>query len=680
MRFLNRRLCVALFLALTLGIAALAQQMNKHGFDVSNLDKTCKPCEDFFQYANGGWLARNEIPAAFSSWGTTSSLAEKNRTTLRQILEDAAKNTNAPAGSNEQKIGAFYASCMDEAKIEAEGAKPLQPELARIDKINDQRALQAEIARFHTLGVPALFGFGSAQDFKKSTQVIGGARQGGLSLPNRDYYVNDNEKSKQLREGYVKHVARMFELLGDDADKSAAEAKAVLDLETTIAKNSRDRVQLRDISKQYNKMNLAELQKLTPNFVWADYLKNINAPQINEVNVGQPEFFQAADKLLVSVPLNDWKTYLRWHLVNDTADALSSKFVNEDFDFKGRTLTGAKENQPRWRRCVAATDASLGEALGEVYVQKAFTPEAKARMQKLVGNLIAALRTDLATIDWMGDATRKQAIAKLEAFTTKIGYPDKWRDYSALKIERASYFDNAFRSAQFATQRQLRKIGKPVDRTEWGMTPPTVNAYNNSLMNEIVFPAGILQPPYFDPNADDAVNYGAIGAVIGHEMTHGFDDQGRKFDASGNLSEWWSPDDLKNYQARADCVEKQFSGFKVEEGLNQNGKLVLGESIADLGGLKLAYLAFQKSMEGKPRTAEIDGFTPEQRFFLGWAQVWGRKYRPEAMRLQALTDPHPLSRFRVNGPLSNMPAFAEAFGCKEGEAMVRPAKERCEVW
>jgi predicted metalloendopeptidase len=428
-------------------------------------------------------------------------------------------------------------------------------------------------------------------------------------------------------------------------------------------------------------MGPADLKTVMANFDWQAYFKSIGAPQFTEINVAHPDFFKGLDQMLVSVPIEDWKTYLRWHLVHDAASALSTPFVNEDFAFYSKTLNGTKEIQPRWRRCVVATDNVLGEALGEVYVKKAFPPEAKARMRQLVNNLIVALREDIPTLDWMSEPTRQAAIAKLNAFGIKIGYPDKWRDYSTLKIERASYLDNLERASRFERLRNFNKMGRPVDRTEWGMTPPTVNAYNNSLMNEIVFPAGILQPPYFDLTADDALNYGAIGAVIGHEMSHGFDDQGRKFDLQGNLKDWWTEVDAKNYTERATCVEQQFSNFRVEEiGLNQNGKLVLGESIGDLGGLKIAWLAFQKAMQGKPRPASIDGFTPEQRFFLGWAQVWGRKQTPEAMRQQILTDPHPLGRFRVNGPLSNMPQFAEAFHCQAGDAMVRPPEQRCQVW
>jgi putative endopeptidase len=682
MRYFNLRPLIALIAAVAFGFAAFAQQNASRGFDPANMcTTTCKACEDFYQYANGGWIAKNEIPPAFSSWGITSPLREKNIATLHEILEAAAKNRAAPKGSNEQKIGDFYASCMDEAKIEAAGAKPLTPELAAINKLKSSRDLPAMLAHLHSIGVPAIFGFGAGQDFKKSDSVIAITGQGGLGLPDRDYYLKDDEKSKRTRDAYVSHMTNMFKLLGDDADKAGAEAQTVMKIETQLAQVSLDRVSRRDASKQYHKMSPDDLKNVMANFDWPTYIKKTGAPKFTEINVAHPDFFKGVDLMLTSVPVDDWKTYLRWHLVHDAADALSTAFVNENFNFYSKTLNGTKEIQPRWRRCVIATDQSLGEALGEVYVKKAFPPEAKARMKELVNNLIVALREDIPTLDWMSEPTRQAAIAKLNAFAVKIGYPDKWRDYSSLKIKRTSFIDNLLRSSQFARRRNLAKMGQPVDRTEWGMTPPTVNAYNNSLMNEIVFPAGILQPPYFDLSADDALNYGAIGAVIGHEMSHGFDDQGRKFDLHGNLTDWWTEVDAKNYTDRATCVEKQFSSFRVEEvSLNQNGKLVLGESIGDLGGLKISWLAFQKSMQGKLRPADIDGFTPEQRFFLGWAQVWGRKQTLEAMRQQILTDPHPLAQFRVNGPLSNMPQFAEAFNCKPGDAMVRPPDQRCQVW
>jgi putative endopeptidase len=680
MRHLRYRPLGALLLAAIVSLVAIAQSASR-SFDPANMCTTCKACEDFYQYANGGWIAKNQIPPAFSTWGITSPLREKNIATLHEILEDAAKNTAAPQGSNEQKIGAFYASCMDEAKIETIGVAPLAPEIAAINKMKSARDLPRVLAHLHRIGVPALFGFGAVQDFKKSDSVIAVTGQGGIGLPDRDFYLKDDEKSRSTRDAYVQHVTNMFKLLGDAPDKSAAEAQTVMKIETQLAQVSLDRVARRDASKQYHKMATADLKNVMGNFGWQTYIKNIGAPKFTEINVAHPDFFKGVDQMLVSVPTDDWKTYLRWHLVHDAAEALSSAFVNENFNFYSKTLNGTKEIQPRWRRCVVATDQNLGEALGEVYVKKAFPPEAKARMKELVNNLIVALREDIPTLGWMSEPTRKAAIAKLNAFAVKIGYPDKWRDYSSLKIERASLIDNLLRSSEFERQRNLSKIGRPVDRTEWGMTPPTVNAYNNSLMNEIVFPAGILQPPYFDLTGDDAINYGAIGAVIGHEMSHGFDDQGRKFDLNGNLTDWWTAEDAKNYTDRATCVEQQFSSFRVEEvGLNQNGKLVLGESIGDLGGLKIAWLAFQKSMQGKPRPANIDGFTPEQRFFLGWAQVWGRRQTPEAMRQQILTDPHPLGRFRTNGPLSNMPQFAEAFSCQAGDPMVRPPDKRCQVW
>jgi putative endopeptidase len=425
-------------------------------------------------------------------------------------------------------------------------------------------------------------------------------------------------------------------------------------------------------------MMLADLKTLTPNFSWEAYFKAAEHPELKEINVGQPDFFKALDAQLTATPIGDWKTYLRWHLVNTAAPGLPEKFVAEDFDFRGKTLTGAKEIQPRWKRCVQATDRVLGEALGQVYVQKYFPPEAKARALEMVHNLIAALRDDLQTLPWMGSDTRTQATAKLEAFAVKIGYTDKWRDYSALKIDRTSFAENQLRGAEFDFARRLNKIGKPVDRTEWGMTPPTVNAYNNSSMNEIVFPAGILQPPFYDPKADDAVNYGGMGAVIGHEITHGFDDHGSKFDGQGNLKDWWSPEDLKNFKTRAACVSNQFDAYVVDGDLHENGNLVLGESIADLGGLTIAYAAYEKSIAGRPRPPDKDGFTPEQRFFLGWAQVWGANERIEFARLMANTNPHPLARFRGNGPLSNMAEFAKAFGCKKGEPMVR--EQACKIW
>jgi len=669
---------VAVIALLALGAATMFGQTN-HGFDLSSLDKNTPACTNFYQYANGGWLAANPIPAAYPSWGVGNVLNEKNRDVLHDILEAAAKNTTAAKGSSEQKVGDYYSSCMDEAKIESEGLKPLAEEFARIAAVKDKKTLEAEIAHLHSLGINALFVSDSTQDFKNSAEVTAEIFQGGLGMPDRDYYTKTDEKSQHVRDEYLKHVARMFELMGDDATKTAAEAQSVMALETKLAEASLTRVELRNPEKLYHRMAMAKVQEVAPGFDWITYFQQMGVPQKADVNVATPDFFKAMDQRLSTVSMPDWQTYLRWQLINAAASGLSAKFVDEDFNFKGKVLTGSKENLPRWKRCVAATDRALGEALGEVYVKTAFPPAAKARALDMVRNLEAALKSDISTLSWMGEATRKQAIVKLDAFLNKIGYPDRWRDYSSLKPDRGAYITNRFRATAFEKRRQLNKIGQPVDRMEWGMSPPTVNAYYNPQINEIVFPAGILQPPYFDAQADDAFNYGGMGSVIGHEMTHGFDDQGRQFDSKGNLANWWTDADLKAFKERAQCVIDQFNSFEVEKDIHENGNLVVGESIADLGGLVVAYAAFQKAMEGKPRV-NIDGFTPEQRFFLGYARGWATNTRPEFARLLVNVDPHPLPQFRVNGPLSNMPEFAKAFACKAGDPMVREEKDRCQIW
>jgi putative endopeptidase len=650
------------------------------GFDLASLDRSASACQDFNQFANGGWRGANPIPAAYARWGRFEQLAEQNNEHLRSILEELSKRKNLRPGSNEQKVADFYSSCMDEAAVEAQGAKPLEPELARIAAITDVGGVQQEVARFHAHRIPALFGFGAAQDYKDSRSVIAQAVQGGLGLPDRDYYTRDDERSRKIREEYVAHVARTFQLIGFDADRAAAAARTVMGIETRLAENSASRVQLRNPEARYNPMTKAQLLELTPHFDWGLYFRGIGLPEVARINVGQPAYFKAVDKLLTDVPVEDWKTYLRWHLANAASNTLSSKFVEESFNFNGRFLNGTQEQLPRWKRCVASTDRALGEALGQLYIDRTFTPQAKARAQEMVRNLVAALREDLQTLSWMGDETRKRAIAKLDAFVRKIGYPDKWRSYEAVQVSRGPYYNNFVNVGAFDVRRNLSKIGSPVDKSEWGMTPPTVNASYSATMNSITFPAGILQPPFYDPKADDAFNYGGIGAVIGHEMTHGFDDSGAKFDADGNLRMWWTDEDFKKFNARTDCVVKQFDAFEVEPGLFHNGKLVVGESVADLGGLTVAYAAYRKSLEGKPRPKAIAGFTPEQRFFLGWAQVWAQNIRPEAARQRVATDPHPLGRFRVNGPLSNMPQFAAAFQCKAGDAMVRPPDQRCQIW
>ncbi len=675
----SRTGCASLFSSGEAGGAA-DDASAAHGFDLANLDRSISPCDDLYKFADGGWMKNNPIPPERAAWNVTNKLRDHNEQALRKIVEDAAGGQSSQSGSNWRKIGDFYASCMDEAQVESAGLKPLDPEFERIAAIKDTTDLQAEIARLHRDGVDAVFSFGSEQDLKDSSQVIAGAGQGGLGLPDRQYYLDDDDRSKQLRAGYLQHTTNMFKLMGDSDATAAAEAKTVLDVETTLAKASKKREDLRDPEANYHPMALAQLNDLTPHFAWASYFQGIGVPGLKDADVGQLEFFKQVDSSITSVPLADWKIYLRWHLVHEFAAALPSKFVDENFDFYGRTLTGAKQLLPRWQRCVQSTSRRLGEALGQYYVERNFPPEAKARAHEMVENLTAALRQDLQTLDWMSPPTREQALKKLAAMNLKIGYPDKWRDYSKLQVDRGPYVENAVRADAFEVAYDLSKIGKPVDRGEWHMTPQTVNAYYSPLMNEIVFPAGILQPPLFDPKADDAINYGGIGSIMGHEMTHGFDDQGAKFDAQGNLKNWWTPDDLKNFQARGECIVAQFSSYEVEPGLFANGKLEEGESIADLGGLTLSFAAFEKTLAGKPAPPPLDGFTSEQRFFLGFAQVWAANLRPEYARLIAKTDPHPLDSLRVTGVMVNTPAFAKAFGCSADSKMVRPEAQRCRIW
>ena len=652
-------------------------------FNLANLDRSVSPCTDFYQFAAGGWVKANPIPPEYSRWGTFNILQQHNEDILRSILEDAAANPKKSSEANWQKIGDFYGSCMNEAQIEAAGTKPLDAEFKEIAAVKDLPSLGATIAHLDRDGVNAVLNFGSAVDFKDSSMRIAEADQGGLGLPNRDYYVKQDAKSKALRDEYQAHVTNMFKLLGDAPNTAAAEAKTVLLVETKLAQGSMEPADMRNPDNVYHKMTIAQVKGLTPHFAWAEYITNIGSPEIGQVsslNIAQPDFFKTMDSALQSVPLADWKTYLRWHVVHAFAPALPKTFVDENFAFYGKTLTGAQQIQPRWRRCVRAADEQLGEALGQYYVKAAFPPEAKNKAVAMVHNLMDALRDDLKTLDWMSPATRQQALLKLNAIMLKIGYPEKWRSYANYHVTREAYAVDVMRGNAFETAWDLGKVGKPVDRTEWEMTPPEVNAYYDPTMNEIVFPAGILQPPFFNPNADDAVNYGGIGAVIGHEMTHGFDDEGAKFDAKGNLRNWWTQQDYKNFEARGECIVKEFGGFQIEPGLNENGKLVEGESIADLGGLTIAYRAFQKTLDGKSAPKPIDGFTADQRFFLGYGQIWASNIRIEQARVFASTDPHPLPNFRVNGAVSNMPAFAKAFNCAAGSAMAKPGAVRCQIW
>jgi putative endopeptidase len=673
MRLRNMLRTIGAILTLT-AISASTFAQSK-AFDLTRIDKDADACTDFFQYANGAWLKNLTIPGDRPSYGSFDILFDNNQQALHDILEVSAKNTKAAPGSDAQLISDMYASCMDEAAIEKAGIAPIEPYLNQIGKIKDSRSLQKMVGRLHADGVPAIFRFGDTIDAKNSNLNIASASQGGLSLPTRDYYLDD--KFKETRGKFVSYVANMFVLLGEDAAKARTDAETVMRIQTRLAGASKTRLELRDPDKNYNKISTADLQKLTPNFDWNAYIKERGAPAVSEINVGQPKFFEEVNKMLADVPIEDWKVYLRWMFLNDAANALPKKFDDERFNFYSRTLSGVQEQQARWKRCADTTDGVVGEALGAEYVKKAFTPEAKKRMNELIDNLFAAYRERINQLDWMSPETKEKALFKLNAYKRKIGYNENPRGYKGLKLDRKSYFNNLVRATQFETNRDLQDIGKPVDKTRWVFTPPTVNAGYIAQYNEIDFPAGILQPPFFNFAADDAINYGAIGAVIGHEITHGFDDKGSKYDAEGNLKSWWTPADRTKFEEKAACVSKQFTGYEVLPGVNINGDLTLGENLADLGGLTMAFNAFKKAQAKNPQPV-IDGFTPEQRFFLGYAQVWASKYTPELLRLQVQNDVHANARFRVNGPLSNLPYFAQAWGCKTGSKMVR--QDACQIW
>jgi putative endopeptidase len=656
---------------------------NPPPIDPSNFDTSVKPGDDFFNYANGGWIKRTEIPPEYSRWGSFNELIEKNNDALHEICEKVSKTSTDPKTAPEvQKVSDYYASGMDEKKIDEMRTKPLQDELAKIDNIKDRQGVAKEIAHLHTIGVGAFFGFGSGIDDKNSQMTIANAVQGGLGMPDRDYYTKQDADMKEKREKYLAHVTKMLTLSGQPTAKASDDAKKIMALETKLAEASRTRVELRDPQKNYNKMPQGDVQKLTPDWNWADYFKEIKLAEAGDINVHQPEFFKAANEVFKSTSIEDWKAYLRWHLINACAGELSKDLVDEDFAFKEATLRGTKQIKPRWKRVVIATDAELGEALGKLYVADYFPPEAKARALEMINNLKAALADDIKSLDWMDQKTKDEALKKLAAITVKIGYPDKWRDYSLLKIDRGPFVLNTLRAENFEVNRDLKKIGKPTDRTEWEMTPPTVNAYYNPVNNEIVFPAGILQPPFFYASADDAVNYGGIGCVIGHEMSHGFDDQGRQYDPVGNLRDWWTPQSAAEYDKRRKAVVDQYNEYEPLPGMHVNGELTQGENIGDIGGVKLAYAALQKALDKNPQAREqkIDGLTPEQRFFLSFANIWRSKQRDEDLKLRLNVDPHSPAHYRVNGPLSNMPEFQKAFGLPDGSPMVRPTDKRVNIW
>jgi putative endopeptidase len=675
MSFNFRQKLAAAFALFALSITTLGQTK---ALDPGFIDSTVEACDNFYRYAVGKWLKDNPIPAAYSSWGVDQIVEKNNFDILQNVLETAAKNTKAANGTDTQLIGDFYASCMDEDAINKAGTKPLEPYFKRIDGIKDADSLRNVIAFLQKQGYSPVFAFYADSDQKNSSMNIANVRQGGLSLPNRDFYTKTDEKSKEIRDKFMAHMTKMFTLLGDTPEQAKANAETVMKIEMRLALASKTPVELRDPVENYHKMTLTEADAVTPNFKWATFGKELNVPAYTELNVGQPDFFKEFNKMTSDVSPADWKTYLRWRVLTRAAARLAKPFEDENFNFYSGVLRGTKEQQPRWRRCLRSTDAGLGEALGQEYVKRAFTPEAKKKMDELVSNLFAAYKERLEKLDWMGDATKKEALYKLSTFLRKIGYPDKLRGYKGLLISRESYFDNVANATFFELNRDLQDIGKKVDKTRWGMTPPTINAYYNPSFNEIVFPAGILQPPFFNVAADDAVNYGDAGGIIGHEMTHGFDDEGSQYDAEGNLKMWWTKEDRARFEKKTDCIVEQFDNYEVLPGLKMQGKLTLGENIADLGGLIIAYNAFKKSMEGKPRPANIDGFTPEQRFFLSYAVGWMVNQRPESIRTQVLGDPHAIPEWRVIGPLSNMPEFAEAFSCKMGDKMVNP--KPCKVW
>jgi putative endopeptidase len=660
--------------------AEKAPAADEHGFDYSWLDKSVNPGDDFFHYACGGWLKKNPIPADYPRWGVWNSIEVRNFEVIKKIMEDSAKLGDK--GTHvEQLVGNFWAAGMDTKQIEAQALKPLSGELDRVAAVKDVDGLIDVIARWHRTGLTALFKFGSAQDYKDSTQVIGEIGQGGLGLPERDYYTRDDKDSTKMRAQYAEYVATMLGLLGDDAAKAKDGAAKVLELETRLAKASLNKVERRDPKNTYHKMNVDEVQKLTPKLDWKRYFKEAGKADVSTVNVESPVFVTEAGKTLTEVPLDTWKTYLRFHLIDGASPFLDDKTVNANFAFRGKILTGRKQLLPRFKRVINAGQMMIGEAVGETYVKKMFSPKAKEKANELVSHLKDVLKDELGKVEWMTPETRKKAIAKLEAFNQKIGYPDKWRDYATLNLDREAYFANVQRCREFEAQRDLNKIGKPLDRSEWYMPPQMINAYYDPQMNEIVFPAAILQPPLFDPEAEFAKNLGGIGAVIGHEMGHGFDDQGAKFDAKGNMTDWWAPEDFKKFEERTNCVAKQFDTYGLEGGPMTTGKSVVGEACGDLTGMVLSYKALERSVKGTPAETAKDaaGFTVFQRFFIAFGQSWGGHSRVEYEKMQIQSDPHPLNRFRVNGTLSNMPEFFEAFGIKEGKMMPK-AGAGCRLW
>ncbi len=652
--------------------------------DVSSMDKSADPCVDLYHYSCGGWQKNNPIPPDQTSWSVYAKLYQDNLTFLRGMLEQAAQ-PNEQRNAVTQKIGDFYAACMDESAVEKRGLSAIQPELDAIAQVQSAKDLTPLVARLqltyfrYSYTSSMLFSAGSMQDPDDSERVIADVDQGGLGMPDRDYYTKDDAKSKETREHYLQHVQRVFELIGDSPATAKQNTETVMRLETAMAKASLTRVERRDPHKLVHKMKVTDLVQLAPNFDWVAYYREMQYPDFPILNVDAPEFIKELNTLLSSEPINSWKTYLRFHVADTASPYLSAKFVEENFEFYRKYLRGAKEMQPRWRRCVQYVDYDLSEALGQVYVARVFSPELKQSTVDMVRRIEDAMGQRIRALDWMSPETKQQALTKLAGIRNKIGYPDKWRDYSSVRIVRDDFAGNVERTHQFESRRDINKIGKPVDHGEWDISAPTVDAYFNPQMNDINFPAGVLQPPVFDSKMDAAPNYGDTGGTIGHELTHGFDDEGSQFDAKGNLKDWWTKEDREKFDTRTKCVEDQYSGYVSVEDVHVNGKLTLGENVADLGGEILAYIAWKDATKDK-NLQPIDGLTPQQRFFIGFAQWDCANERPEDLRMRAMTDPHSPARHRINGVVVNMPEFAEAFSCKPGQPMVKPAATVCRVW
>ncbi len=649
--------------------------------DVNAMDSKADPCIDFYQYSCGGWMGRNPIPGDQSSWSVYGKLEYENEQYLWGILEESS-SPNAKRNAVQQKIGDYFAACMDVDVVEKADAGPLKPVLDEIAALKSVSDIPAFLAREHLRSISfhggsMMFFFSSNQDYADAEKVIAFAYAGGLGMPDRDYYLKTDPKSEELRKKYGEHVQSVFELLGVSPEEAALDAKTVMSMETGLAKASLTLVEKRNPYNLDHKMTREQLQTLTPDFDWTAYLNSIGAGQVRELNVTEPKFFEQLNAELKALSLDNWKTYLRWHAARSRSPYLSSKFVDEDFNFNRKILRGVTEQQPRWKKCVQWVDRDLGEALGQEFVRRTFTPAMKQRALLMTEQIEQAMDEDIKSLPWMSPATKQQALAKLHGIRNKVGYPDKWRDYSSVQIKRADFYGNVERAMTFESKRELAKIGKPLDRSEWGMTPPTVNAYYDPQMNDINFPAGVLQPPLYDPKMDDAPNYGNTGATIGHELTHGFDDEGRQFDARGNLHDWWTVEDSKQFNNRVECVKDQYKQYVVVDDIRINSDLTAGEDVADLGGTLLAYIAWKKETEGK-RLEPIQGFTPDQRFFIGMAQWACNNTRPEDLRLKAATDPHSPGKYRINGVVSDMPEFQKAFGCKAGQPMVR--EKSCRVW